>query len=178
MRHRFTAKQSVPWPIEVVFAFFAQPENLPRIMPAWQQARIEDALYAAPPPNPQQKAFAAGVGSRMAISFRPFPYAPFRLKWKARITGFEWNRSFCDEQETGPFAYWQHCHHLHCGSAEAPGNVTQISDEVEYALPLGPLGNVANGLFVERQMRATFAYRHRATLEWLERLIPGSKTAL
>ena len=157
------------FPIEVVFGFFAQPENLPRIMPAWQKARIESAHYTAPPPNPQQKAFAAGPGSRMTISFRLFPYAPFRVAWIANITAFTWNESFCDEQEAGPFAYWKHCHHL-VAISENDLSGTLITDQVEYALPLGPLGEMANAIVVRRQLRATFAYRHQATLTCLAAL--------
>lgn len=165
----FRCEQWVPFPVEVVFAFFAQPENLPRIMPAWQKARIESAHYTAPPPNPQQKTFAAGQGSRMTISFRPFPYAPFRVSWIANITAFTWNESFCDEQETGPFAYWKHCHSLRTATQNNTAG-TLITDEVEYALPLGRLGAIANAIFVRRQLQATFAYRHQATLACLAAL--------
>ncbi len=40
MRHTFQTEQWLPFPVELVFAFFAYPENLPRLMPAWQKARI------------------------------------------------------------------------------------------------------------------------------------------
>jgi hypothetical protein len=36
---------------------------------------------------------------------------------------------------------------------------------VEYEMPLGVLGRVANALFVRRQLAATFAFRQRKTLE-------------
>ena len=42
MRHPFAAEQWLPYPVELVFAFFANPQNLPRLMPAWQKARIEE----------------------------------------------------------------------------------------------------------------------------------------
>lgn len=167
--HHFQSEQWLPFPIEAVFAFFAQPENLPRILPRWQKARIESAHYTAPPPNLQQKAFAAGPGSRMTISFHPFPYAPFRVSWIATITSFIWNESFCDEQEAGPFAYWKHCHRLRATTQNNTAG-TLVTDDVEYALPFGPLGNIANAIFVRRQLRATFAYRHQATLACLAAL--------
>jgi ligand-binding SRPBCC domain-containing protein len=176
-RHHFTSEQWVPFPIEVVFAFFADPENLPRILPAWQKARIESAHYAAPPPHSKQKTFAAGPGSRMTISFRPFPYAPFRVSWIACITSFEWNESFCDEQESGPFASWKHCHRL-VATPQNDAAGTLISDEVEYALPLGPLGAIANAVFVRRQLHATFHYRQQATLDCLGRLTQARKSPL
>lgn len=178
--HRFTAQQWVPWPTEIVFAFFAMPENLPRIQPRWQKARIEEARFNAPPPRPKSaiglKSFVAGPGTRLSVSFRPFPLSPIRMPMHSRISEFEWNSYFCDEQEEGAFAYWRHCHRF----AEQQQNGvsgTQITDQIEYALPLGVAGQLANWLFVQRQMRSTFNYRHQATLEWLERVAPQYKSA-
>ena len=37
MHHTFTSEQWLPYPVEPVFAFFANPENLPRLMPKWQK---------------------------------------------------------------------------------------------------------------------------------------------
>ncbi|HEY5214106.1 MAG TPA: SRPBCC family protein, partial [Acidobacteriaceae bacterium] len=53
MRLRFHTEQHLPYPIETVFAFFADPANLPRLMPAWQRARIDHATFVPPPPPPQ-----------------------------------------------------------------------------------------------------------------------------
>ena len=72
MPFHFTAEQHLPYPIETVFAFFADPANLPRLMPAWQDARIDSADYIAPPPAPVpfpgSDAIQAGTGSRMTMS--------------------------------------------------------------------------------------------------------------
>jgi ligand-binding SRPBCC domain-containing protein len=171
--YTYDAEQWVPYPLEVVFAFFAMPENLPRIMPKWQKARIEEANFTAPPPRPKSnialKSFAAGEGTRLTVSFRPFPYSPIRIPWHARITDFDWNNYFCDQQEEGPFASWRHCHRVR--EEQQNGLLgTRIFDSVEYALKLGVLGQLANALIVRHQMRATFNYRHKATLLWLERV--------
>jgi ligand-binding SRPBCC domain-containing protein len=171
--HTFETEQWLPYPVEIVFAFFAMPENLPRIMPRWQKARIEEANFVPPPPRPRSsiglKSFAAGEGTRLSVSFRPFPLCPIRIPWHARITHFDWNNSFCDEQEQGPFAYWNHCHRVREEEQNGvPG--TRVTDSVEYALPFGALGQLANTLIVARQMRSTFKYRHKATLLWLERV--------
>jgi ligand-binding SRPBCC domain-containing protein len=177
--HLFTAQQWASWPVEIVFAFFAMPENLPRIQPKWQKARIEEANFTAPPPRPKSKiglrSFVAGPGTRLTLSFRPFPYCPIRIPLRARIRAFEWNAFFCDEQEQGPFAYWKHCHRF--AEERVEGRVgTRITDEIEYVLPLGPLGAMANELFVQRQLQSTFDYRHHATLEWLERVAAQYKS--
>jgi ligand-binding SRPBCC domain-containing protein len=176
MRHTYHSEQWLPYPVDLVFAFFSNPENLPRLMPSWQKARIEEAVLTAPPPrsSPQKQSIptqsVAGVGSRITLSFKPFPYAPVRVPWEAKITEFVWNDHFCDHQLHGPFTYWHHCHSLHSetradSGISTPG--TLLHDDVEYELPLGRLGDLANRLFITRQLRSTFAYRHTRTYELL-----------
>ena len=52
MVQRFETDQWVPFPVELVFAFFANPSNLPHLVPAKQKARIEDLRLQPPPPRP------------------------------------------------------------------------------------------------------------------------------
>jgi ligand-binding SRPBCC domain-containing protein len=173
MRQTLKTSQWVPFPVELVFAFFANPGNLPHLMPKWQQARVESSRLIAPPPRPvasdpalRYQSVAAGAGSEMMISFRPLWGFPLRVPWLARITDFVWNNHFRDEQIKGPFEIWQHFHGIESES-RAGESGTLITDEVEYALPLGPLGNVGHALFVRRQMDATFAYRQQKLVEIL-----------
>jgi ligand-binding SRPBCC domain-containing protein len=179
MAETLSSTQWTPYPVELVFAFFANPANLPHLMPKWQQARIESTRLVAAPLRPvaektelRYQSPAAGVGSEMEISFRPLPGVPFRLGWLARITEFEWNSHFCDEQVTGPFASWKHRHEIAAEAGmDASGQLcagTRISDRVEYVVPLGPLGAIANAVFVRRQMAATFAFRQAK----LEEILP------
>ncbi len=44
---------------------------------------------------------------------------------------------------------------------------TVVRDEVEYAFPLGPLGDVANALGGRMQIRALFAHRQKMLLKLL-----------
>src|SRR5277367_3489935 len=173
MRHTYSAEQWLPYPVELVFAFFANPENLPRLMPPWQKSRIEEAAFAAPPPRPvaddpalRLRSIAAGPGTRVTVSFRPFPYSPLRVPWEAEISEFVWNDHFCDLQLRGPFAYWRHCHSF-LAEIRTDTSGTILRDEVEYELPLGKIGDLANYLFVAGQLRNTFAYRHKRTDELL-----------
>ena len=178
--HIFTAQQWAPWPVEIVFAFFAMPENLPRIQPKWQKARIEEASFTAPPKRPKSniglKSFVAGPNTKLTLSFRPFPLCPIRIPMRTRITEFTWNAEFYDQQYEGPFAYWNHSHRFTAQTQDGVSG-TQIDDRIEYALPLGPLGVFANQLFVQRQLRSTFAHRHKATLQWLERAAAPYKSS-
>lgn len=180
MRYTFNSEHWLPFPLELVFAFFANPENLPRLMPAWRKARIEEAAFAPPPPRPvaadpalRFRGIAAGQGTRMTLSFRPFPYSPIRVPWEAEITEFIWNHHFCDIQLRGPFAYWHHCHYLEfetrVNESGVPIQGTLVRDQVEYELPYGALGELAQRLIIARQLRNTFGYRQSRTAELLPR---------
>lgn len=178
MRYTFQSEQWIPYPVEVVFAFFANPENLPRLMPAWQKARIEEAVFAAPPAAPQSamsaplpKGIAAGVGTRLTLSFLPFPWSPIRIPWEAEISEFVWNDHFCDDQVRGPFAFWHHCHSVYSEPRATASDTlihgTLLRDQVEYEPPYGALGDLAKRLFLGRQMKDTFAFRQKRTSELL-----------
>jgi ligand-binding SRPBCC domain-containing protein len=161
MRHTFTASQWIPRPAELVFAFFANPRNLILLMPSWHKARI-DQMQIVPPPvsgDANGSGNAAGAGSMMTISFRPFPLSPVRLRWEARISEFAWCDHFCDEQVSGPFAYWKHCHRL---QEDARGGVTGtgITDEIVYEMKMASAGELAHSLFFSNRIRRLFDYRH------------------
>ncbi len=155
-------QQWVRFPLESVFLFFANPENLPRIMPAASATKLV-ALHRVPPPAAPAGSLvetAAGVGTAIITSFRIFPLLPIRAQWIARITEFEWNRHFADVQDKGPFKSW---HHRHEFQAEARGDVagTLVRDVIDYEVGFGAVGAVVNALFVRRQMQETFAQRQQ-----------------
>jgi ligand-binding SRPBCC domain-containing protein len=161
MRHTHHAEQWLPYPVPLIFAFFANPANLPRLMPAWQNARIEEASIV-PPPRPLDQSIprtiAAGPGTRLTLSFRPFPYSTIRIPWEAEITEFVWNDHFCDRQLRGPFAYWNHCHRVRPETRDQT-NGTLITDQVEYELPFGIAGELTHRLILSRQIAHTFTQR-------------------
>lgn len=168
MRHTFRSEQWLPFPVPVVFAFFANPKNLPPLMPAWQQARIDELHLIAPPAPPPGSPvkLGTGVGTTMVLSFRAVPLLPLRLRWHALIPEFTWNDHFCDLQTAGPFRYWRHCHSVRAETHEGrEGSV--VCDQVEYELPGGRLGDLANLFGGRLQMRYIFGYRHRKTSELL-----------
>jgi len=101
-------EQWVPFSLEQVFAFFSNPENLPRIMPAAGGTRLISFPRIPPPesPNGTAKDLAAGVASTIVTSSRVIPFLAVRQHWIARITEFEWNHYFADVQYQGPFRRW------------------------------------------------------------------------
>lgn len=174
MPHQLRFEQWVPFPLVPVFAFFSNPENLPRIMPASMATRLIRLNLVAPPPAPAgvsaDVSKAAGIGSTIVTSFRIFPFLPARARWIAGITEFEWNHHFADVQETGPFRSW---HHRHRFARETRDGIegTLVSDVVDYEVGFGFLGEIANALFIRNQMRKTFASRQKV----LESLLARAK---
>jgi ligand-binding SRPBCC domain-containing protein len=160
--HHLEFEQWVPFPIEHVFAFFSNPENLPRIMPASSGTKLITVNRKPAPPSPpgMNGDKAAGVGSTIVTSFRVFPFLPLRAQWIARITEFEWNHYLADVQDRGPFKSW---HHRHEFRAETRGGVrgTLVRDVIDYEVGFGFLEAIANALLVRRQMQSTFAQRQQ-----------------
>jgi ligand-binding SRPBCC domain-containing protein len=59
-----------------------------------------------------------------------------------------------DEQVIGPYKSW---HHHHTFSETNAGVI--VGDQLEYSLPLGPLGAIAQAVMVKRQLESVFRYR-------------------
>ena len=141
--HQLSHRQFVPAPLPKVFAFFSRPENLAALTPP------SLGLVILTPSPIEMK---AGALIDDSISVRGV-----KLRWTSAITAFDEGRSFADEQLRGPYASWRHDHRF-----EASHGGTTITDDVQYRLPLGPIGSLAHALFVRRQLEAIFAYRSEA----------------
>ena len=165
MRLRFETEQWLPLPLPVVFAFFANPANLPPLMPKWQKARIDAvALRPAPlAPTGTPPGLAAGNGTEITLTARAFPLLPFRSSWLARIEDFRWNEGFCDLQVKGPFRYWRHCHSVR--ELKEPGSGfrvgTLVRDQVEYELPLAGNNGFVGKILASPVLRSIFMYRQK-----------------
>lgn len=174
MRHRFRTTQWLPYTVEFVFGFFANPANLPKLLPEWQQARIDEIeLYPAAHNSARNSdgMVAAGRGTRLTLSFRPTPLAPVRVSWVTLIEDFHWNERFCDRQIEGPFRYWRQCHRVQEWQSETTGeHGTLLIDTVEYELPFGRVGHIANRVAVRRMLTNIFRHRHDRTEELLREL--------
>jgi ligand-binding SRPBCC domain-containing protein len=171
MVHLAQFEQWVPVPIERVFLFLANPGNLPRIMPSYTGTELV-RLKLMPPPGVAEECATitdrtplAGAGSEIVTSFRLVPF-PFRAQWIALITEFEWNHHFADVQQKGPFKSFHHRHEL-AGETRNQVKGTVIRDVIEYDVGFGRMGELAQKIFVKRQLQRTFAYRQKA----LEKLL-------
>lgn len=171
MAYRAEFEQWVAFPVEQVFLFFANPENLPRIMPPSLGTRIENLRLVSPGPAQESGTLSAerslaGVSSEIVTSFRVVPFLPFRKIWTARITEFQWNGYFVDVQARGPFRSWTHRHEVRPEVRDGIAG-TSVRDQIEYEIGFGFMGALAQTLFVRQQMKTMFARRQSV----LERLL-------
>lgn len=134
---------------ERVFAFHELPDALVRLTPPWETARVVQAAQIS------------DVGAQAIVETRLFGIIPVR--WIARHTAYDPPRMFEDVQESGPFHYWRHRHII---KPHADGAI--LSDEIEYAPPLGALGRLVEPFFIKPRLQKMFDYRHRVTRDWCE----------
>lgn len=84
--------------------------------------------------------------------------------WVTEITHVNEPFYFVDEQRFGPYSLWHHQHHFR----QVDDGVEMI-DEVNYAIPLGPLGRLANALFVAKKVNAIFDHRYAILAEYFKK---------
>jgi ligand-binding SRPBCC domain-containing protein len=145
-RHVFHASLDLPLPRERVFPFFADAANLQLITPPELGFRIVT-------PTPVVMAEGALIRYRLRLMGIPF-------SWLTRIAAWDPPHAFVDEQLQGPYRVWIHTHRF-CDMPSGTSPGTRIDDEVQFELPLFPLGEVAAPL-VRLQIRRIFAYRAAA----------------
>jgi hypothetical protein len=141
--HRLQRRQYLAHPPDEVFAFFAAARNLERITPPWLRFEVLT-------PEPVEMAAGSLLDYRLTLHGVP-------LGWTSQIEVWEPGRQFVDRAIRGPFGLWHHRHRF-----AASGGGTFVSDEVHYALPFGALGELAQPLFVARDLDRIFAHRHAA----------------
>jgi ligand-binding SRPBCC domain-containing protein len=141
--HLLERSQRLARPPEEVFPFFADAFNLQAITPAWLHFRVL---------TPEPVTMAAGTLLEYRLRLHGVP-----LRWLTRIEVWEPPVRFVDVQVRGPYRLWHHTH-----SFEPAGDGTLMGDRVRYALPLGPLGELAHAVLVRRDLERIFAFRHAA----------------
>jgi len=165
MSQRLHVEHWIPVPLPKVFAFFADPHNLPRIMPPSQGAKVLK-LNLVPPrfeEGARPKGFErmAGAGTEIYFKFRAIPYVPIHERWTAVITEFAFNEYFSDVQKQGPFKSWHHTHFFEAKTVEGREG-TVVGDEVEYEIGFGGVGALLERVIFQRMMAAIFEHRKQA----------------
>lgn len=143
-RELFVKTCGVPVSDVELFGWHENPGALDRLLPAWQRAEIIDR--------------SGGIGDGQTVTLRvggPL----FGFRWSLEHHDHVPGRQFRDRQSAGPFACWDHLHHV---TPDGP-NRSVLQDRIIYALPLGGLGRWLAGGLVRRRLQRLFTYRHRIT---------------
>jgi ligand-binding SRPBCC domain-containing protein len=157
--YRLTANQFLPIGKQVAWEFLSNPANLQRITPTKMGFEILSGADRAMYPG-------------QIIQYNVSPLPGIRTRWVSEITHVSHGSYFVDEQRFGPYSLWHHKHFIH----EVAGGV-RMEDIVDYKLPLGLLGSVAQPLLVRKQLTEIFDFREKA-LRDLFGSIPGHATTL
>ncbi len=78
-----------------------------------------------------------------------------KSNWVTEITQVKDQVFFVDEQRFGPYKMWHHEHWFKRSSSQK----TLMQDKISYKVPFGFLGDVAQFLFIKRQLKSIFEYR-------------------
>lgn len=140
MSYRLLRRQVVPRSLSEVFSFFERPENLATLTPPWLHFTL---LSASPVPM--------RAGQMIDYSLR---LMGLRLRWRSEITHYAPPHGFTDEQRRGPYQRWSHRHTFE----ESAEGVT-ITDDVEYEIPYGVVGQIAHVVYVQWALKRIFDYR-------------------
>lgn len=142
--HILERSQRVELPLQRAFEFYGDAHNLEAITPPWLG-------FSVTTPAPIRMREGTRIEYRLKLHGVP-------VSWRTEIADWEPPHRFVDVQVSGPYEIWEHTHLF-----EADGeNATVLRDQVRYALPLGPLGELAHRLFVRRDVERIFDFRHEA----------------
>lgn len=141
MMYTLKRQQRLPVSIDQLWEYMASPENLANITPDYLSFKIKSELPSKMYPG-------------LIIQYTVRPVMGIPMTWVTEISHVQNHQFFVDRQLKGPYKTWHHQHHF----TEIEGGV-EMTDEVNYELPLGFLGRIAHSLFVKKQLNSIFDYR-------------------
>jgi ligand-binding SRPBCC domain-containing protein len=139
--------QNLKISLDEAWSFFSDPNNLKKITPNHLGFHITNDIPDKMHPG-------------MLITYKLSPIKGFPVTWVTEITQVSEPNYFIDNQRFGPYSMWHHQHFF----KEIEGGVEMI-DLIHYVVPFGILGQIANSLFVRRQLNGIFAYRKKVLKE-------------
>ena len=92
----------------------------------------------------------------MIIIHEVVPLLGIKMKWMTEITQCMEKKRFVDEQRVGPYKMWHHQHIF-----EIKDNVVLMKDIITYIPPFGLIGQIANKIFIKKQLKSIFDYRKK-----------------
>jgi uncharacterized protein len=146
---RFIKTSVFPVSVERLWEFHERPDAFSLLTPPWRPTKIIQ------PPRSLE------IGTRVIAKMKVGPL--WHETIAEHIAYDRENHMFADRMLKGPFAKWVHQHIM---LARGP-NESELTDDIEYELPLGPLGKLFGSWFASRELDRVFTFRHNATREAL-----------
>jgi uncharacterized protein len=142
----------VPRPLEEVFQFFSDAQNLVKITPPEMRFNVVQKSTAE---------IIKGTLIDYNLSIHGVPTA-----WRTLISDWQPPHQFVDEQIKGPYTYWHHTHTFESlGGSGSSLRGTLMKDTVHYRLPMGALGRTFGLWLVRKDTAHIFDYRRKIILE-------------
>lgn len=149
--HILNTTQRLPISISKAWDFLSSPENLSEITPGNMGFKITNGYNE----STTDKTVFSKMYPGMIIAYIVKPMLNIPVKWVTEITHVQEPNYFVDEQRFGPYKFWHHKHFL----KEIQGGV-EMTDIVHYKIPLGPIGDLLNILFIKKKLAHIFEYRY------------------
>jgi ligand-binding SRPBCC domain-containing protein len=140
--YKKSVTQFIDKPLDVVFSFFAKPENLRRITPSTLDFQILT-------PTPISMVEGTVIDYNIKVM-------GIRVHWRTLITSYNPPNQFVDEQTKGPYLLWIHTH-----TFKVKDEGVEIHDCIEYSIPMGLLGRFVHFLWIKRKLDQIFDFRRR-----------------
>ena len=145
--YRLETIQNLPISKSHAWDFLSNPKNLKRITPDYMGFKIingtADKMYAG-----------------QIIQYMVTPVMGIPTKWVTEITHVDDGNYFVDEQRFGPYSLWHHKHFI-----KAIKNGVEMKDIIDYKIPLGIIGRIAQPIVVAPKLKEIFEYRKNALIE-------------
>ena len=94
------------------------------------------------------------------IQYIVTPILGIRTKWVTEITHVREGKYFVDEQRFGPYSLWHHKHFI-----KSIKNGVEMEDIIDYKIPMGILGQIAQPILVKPKLDEIFQYRKKKLIE-------------
>lgn len=142
-KNKFESSLEVPVPVGQLFSWHERPGAFERLTPPFDPVKIK-----------KRRGGIDGGTVHIQMNLGPIP-----LTWVAKHHSYKKNVQFLDEQVSGPFASWNHKHLFEKLDTKS----SKLIDEIDYQLPLEPLGSAFGGKFTKEKIKQMFAYRRNVT---------------
>lgn len=148
--HDVTFSCPIPTDAKTLADWHARPGAFARLAPPWETLKIVSE--------------SGGIEDGAKLIFKVYQ-GPIGLTWEAHHDQYIPGEQFRDVQHRGPFSAWEHTHRF----IPIDDTHSTLSDEIRFKLPLEPLSSPFVGLVQRHMLQRMFDFRHRRTMQDLER---------